>query len=100
MKKLIIFGFLCFSFNANADLANAIECHKVDSDQCVSLLIGTIDSLHATKSYCPDGHTSYAHIISFWKRDLDKYPFRSKSSTYQSMALTIKSLGLTCQEKK
>lgn len=86
-----------FSSNAIADLAEAYDCQRSDSEQCKFLLIGAIDAAYANGKYCPDGKTSYGYLIDSWKRDLAKYPDRKSIPTYKSMVLTIKTLGLGCR---
>ena len=100
MKRMIFVVFMLFATESFADLARSMYCYEhTNIEPCKSLLIGTIDAASATNKYCPDGHTSYGFLIEAWERDLNIHNERKNSSTYESMVLTIKNLGLSCEKK-
>jgi hypothetical protein len=92
--------FISISANAYADLATAMSCHKKElgkNDECTMLLIGTIDSIYGHRFACPDGDTSYGHIIQAWVRDMRRTQERESLPTVKSMQITMNDLGLQCK---
>lgn len=102
MKKLILIfalllSILVFSAKSYADLGKVYNC--VDNNktkECTSYLIGIIDSLIATRDYCPDGNTSYGYLTDSLKRYVKNNPNLKDIDTYQQMKFTIKELRLGC----
>lgn len=98
---LIFVSFLCGQAVQAADLAANLcqDEYKVsDEKMCQGLLIGTIDSLSGLGEYCPDGATSYGHIINTWRRLLKKQPELKSQPTIISMRGAIAELFLVCQK--
>jgi hypothetical protein len=87
------------SFNARADLAEAMECHKNISDKtCSAVLIGHIDALEKFGYYCPDGKTSYGFLQQAWARELAKEEGLKKLGTTATLLMTIEKLTLRCKK--
>ena len=72
------------------------EYQEKDQKLCQGLLIGTIDSLQGLGIYCPDGHTSYGHIINAWRRLLSKKPQLKELPTVITVRMAIDELDLLC----
>lgn len=84
-----------------ADLAASLcqdEYKVTDEKMCQGLLIGTIDSLYGLGEYCPDGATSYGHIINSWRRLLKKQPALKSQPTIITMRAAIAELSLGCRK--
>lgn len=95
--KMAAVGVFAFAFNANADLAEAMECHKNPSEKtCSALLIGHIDALKAFGKYCPDGKTSYGFLHQAWAREVSRDESLLKIGTSSSMLITMEKLNLRC----
>ena len=96
MKKMIFLFFMRFATKSLADLARSMYCYEHPNiEPCKTLLIGTIDAASATKKYYADGHTSYGFPIKAWQRGINIHNERKTISTYESMILTIRNLGLS-----
>ena len=84
-----------------ADLAANLcqdEYKVADEKMCQGLLIGTIDALYGLGEYCPDGATSYGHIIDTWRRLLKKQPALKSQPTITTMRGAIAELSLMCRK--
>jgi len=84
-----------------ADLAANLcqdEYKVTDEKMCQGLLIGAIDSLYGLGEYCPDGATSYGHIIDTWRRLLKKQPTLKSQPTIITMRVAIAELSLVCRK--
>lgn len=91
---------IALSQSAKADLAATLcqdEYRISDKQLCQGVLIGTIDSLAGLGFYCPDGATSYGHIIDAWWRLLRKKPDLKQRVTVVTMKMAIASLNLECK---
>jgi hypothetical protein len=87
------------STSANADFAEALECHKKPNEKtCSAVLIGHIDSLYSFEKYCPDGKTSYEFLQQAWAREVSKDENLLKLGTSLSMLITISKLNLACKK--
>lgn len=92
-----------WSYDARADLANAMRCYQESDDSkamCDPLLIGAIDAVYASQNVCADGKTSYGDIIQTWRRDLRIHLDRREFRTVTSMAMTMRAMGLACASNK
>ena len=99
---LLLLAMVCIggSQSAWADLAAALcqdEYRVSDEKLCQGVLIGTIDSLYGLDVYCPDGATSYGHIIDAWRRLLRKEPSLKERPTVVTMRMAMAGLGLQCK---
>ena len=98
MNKILFVTLMFFAKSSFADLATSMNCYEnTKTESCKFLLIGAVDAVSANNKYCPDGHTSYGFLIDAWERDLKVHPERKSLSSYESMRLTIQSLGLSCK---
>lgn len=102
-QSILLTGILVLSVaNANAaDLAASLcqdEFTVSDEKLCQGLLIGAIDALAAQGQYCPDGATSYGHIISAWRRLLKREPTLKTQPTVVSMRRVLSDLSLECSK--
>ena len=97
MKKLILIFTLLCSLPSYADLGKVQNCVENKTKDCSSYLIGIIDSLEATRNFCPDGNTSYGYLIDSFKRYVENNPSVKDIDTYLQMKLTIKELRLGCR---
>jgi hypothetical protein len=92
-----------WSYDARADLANAMICYQEPDDSkamCDPLLIGAIDAVYASQNACADGKTSYKDIIQTWRRDLRIHLDRREFKTVTSIAMTMHAMGLACTSNK
>lgn len=84
-----------------ADMAASLcqDEYKVgDEKMCQGLLIGTIDSLYGLGEYCPDGETSYEHIINSWRHLLKEQPALKSRPTVITIRAAIAELSLLCRK--
>lgn len=100
MAPLFIAILILGARPAYADLASVFcqDEYKIPQDKeelCKSLLIGTIDTIHAYGDYCPDGKTSYGYITDTWHRLLAKRPELKKIPTAHSVKIALDELGLS-----
>jgi hypothetical protein len=99
---LIVIAVLSATPSAHtADLAASLcqDEYKVSDEKlCQGLLIGTIDSLFGIGEYCPDGATSYRHIIDTWRRLLRREPNLKSQATVVTVRRAISDLGLLCRK--
>lgn len=104
MKTKFVFAtvmatLVMWSYDARADLANAMSCYQESDDSkamCDPLLIGAIDAAYASQDVCADGKTSYGDIIQTWRRDLRIHSDRRELKTVTSIAMTMRAMGLAC----
>ena len=99
----VIATLVMWSYDARADLANAMSCYKESDDSkamCDPLLIGAIDAVYASQNVCADGKTSYGDIIQTWRRDLRIHLDRREFKTVTSIAMTMRAMGLACTSNK